>query len=214
MSCARPRRAAKPTPAAPSGAPAHERTISCAMSTRRTNRGCSGTVPTGSRSARSAVTRHRPRAESRANQTWTTERLWAQFFGWTKCTPLITVSRISRCECPTTTRSGFGVRVARTAASFSGPTPVVSYEEVPPSPLCTRTTLKSTPAWSSRRSAAGAASAMRRTCARPATLARSQIMTPGVVNPVTPMRTPARWITANGANSSESPPARVTFAEI
>src|SRR5207302_1375419 len=55
---------------------------------------------------------------------------------------------------------------------------------------------------------------MRWTRARPATLARSQTITPGVVKPVTPTRTPALWMTANGTNRSESPVPRVMFAEM
>ena len=81
-------------------------------------------VVSGIRSAWTLVTRQRP--SSRLNDTWTTDRLWTQFFGCTKCTPLITVSRISRCVCPTITMSGFGFTAARAAASFSGPTPEVS----------------------------------------------------------------------------------------
>ena len=79
------------------------------------------------RSPRTVATRQRLLAAvSRTNHTCTTDRLIAQFLGWTKWTPSITESRISRCVWPTTTTSGCGVMRANAAASFSGPIPVVS----------------------------------------------------------------------------------------
>jgi len=80
----------------------------------------------------------------------------------------------------------------------------VSYDEDESRPLWTSTTLRSTPARSSAARTAGAAVAMGRTRALPASWRRSQTMTPGVVNPVIPIRTPPRVRTTVDGNASES----------
>ena len=111
-----------------------------------------------------------------------------------KCTPFNTESRIWRCEWPTTTRSGRSSPLASVAATFSGPTPVESYELPPSIPLWISATTTS----DSRRSraiSAGAVDPIRSTFTCPRTLFRSQSITPGVVKPVIPTRMPRRRIT-------------------
>ena len=105
----------------------------------------------------------------------------------------ITESRISRCECPTTTTSGRTGSAASAAATCSPPTPVVSYEEAPSIPECTSATVRS----ASRRiaSSTGAAAPGIGTIRTRPPLARSQTIAPGVVKPVTPIRTPCRRTT-------------------
>ncbi len=106
------------------GVAAHSRTSSCASAARRKRSGAGSTPARSTCSPRIRVTRH-PVPE-RIRSTCAIASVCAHGLGWMKCTPLSTESAICRWEWPTTTRSGRTGTSASVAATFSGPTPVVS----------------------------------------------------------------------------------------